>query len=159
MYTIALLIAVTSGGEALDAKRCGGGGCSTSSCYTASSCYGGCGSAASGTCTTPYYVPLPTTPPKKDGKMSMTTPAAALVVVNLPADARLFVDGEATTSKSETRVFITPELQPGKGFSYTMTAEVMRNGKPVSVEEKVSVRAGETTQVSFKLPTQEVASR
>jgi uncharacterized protein (TIGR03000 family) len=118
--------------------------------------------AAAGSCTTPYYVPLPTTPlppPKKDGKTSMATPAAAFVVVTLPADARLLVDGEATTSQSATRVFVTPELQPGKGFTYTMTAQVMRDGKPITVEEKVSVRAGETTEVSFNLPTKEVASR
>ena len=76
----------------------------------------------------------------------------ATVVVELPADATLTIDGEATTSTSATRVFQTPELEPGRTFHYTFKAQVERDGKVQSVTRRVEVRAGEQTPVSLALP-------
>jgi uncharacterized protein (TIGR03000 family) len=85
-------------------------------------------------------------------------PAPATLVVDLPAEARLTIDGDPTTSTSEHRVFVSPELNPGRDYHYTLRAEIMRDGKPVTVARKVAVRAGEETQVTLILPN-EVAQR
>ena len=53
---------------------------------------------------------------------------------------------------SSRRVFVSPELPPGKPFHYTLKAEVLRDGKPVAVAERVTVRAGEETRVTLSLP-------
>jgi uncharacterized protein (TIGR03000 family) len=77
----------------------------------------------------------------------------ASLVVNLPADATLTVDGEATTSTSSTRYFRTPSLDVGKDYHYTLKAKVTRDGKVETVTRRVLVRAGEETRVNLDLPT------
>src|SRR5437867_7153014 len=47
-------------------------------------------------------------------------PAPANLVVTLPSDARLFVDGHETKSVSGQRLLTTPDLQPGRTYSYTL---------------------------------------
>lgn len=130
------------------------GGCGVS--------YGGCGTAVYGGYCAPTVGygcqgavpahPMPPAPMKDGKKIDMGSLAApATLIVNLPADATLKVDDYQTVSKSETRVFTTPELAPGKDFVYTLKAEVIRDGKPVVVEQVVKVRAGETTPITLNL--------
>lgn len=78
--------------------------------------------------------------------------AAANIVVTLPADAKLTIDGEATTSTSGTRVFTTPPLPGGQDYHYTLKAEVVRDGVVQAVTKEVSVRAGEETRVQLEIP-------
>lgn len=82
--------------------------------------------------------------------------SSATIVVSLPEDARLIVDGQETQSTSARRVFVTPNLQ--NGF-YTMQAEVVRDGQTVVQTQNVFVRGGQTTEVNFALPVSGVASR
>jgi uncharacterized protein (TIGR03000 family) len=83
----------------------------------------------------------------------LTPPAGqATVVVLLPADAKLTANGRALATTSDRRIFATPDLEPGKSFQYTFTAEVVRGGKPLAMTKKVLVRAGEETQVQFDIP-------
>ena len=72
-------------------------------------------------------------------------PAPATIVVDLPADAKLLIDNELTTTTGSSRVFVSPTLNPGQEYHYTLKAEIVRDGKPVTVEQVIAVRAGETT--------------
>lgn len=72
---------------------------------------------------------------------------SATIVVNLPANARLTVDGQPTAQTSSTRTFVTPPLQPGRDFHYTFRAELNQEGRPVTATKEVTVRAGEETRV------------
>jgi uncharacterized protein (TIGR03000 family) len=86
-------------------------------------------------------------------------PAPARLVVSLPADATLKVDGAATRSTGAERTFVTPALPAGKALKYTLQVEARnKDGKKVSWEQKATVRAGETTRITLKAPTT-VASR
>jgi uncharacterized protein (TIGR03000 family) len=96
---------------------------------------------------------------KMPAQKTTSANAAATIVVELPADATLSVDGAATSSTSAVRVLVSPELPAGKEFHYTLTAQVVRDGKPVQVEHTVAVRAGEESRVSLSLPVATVASR
>jgi uncharacterized protein (TIGR03000 family) len=173
MYSIALLMALSGGNEVADGHRHGGCcGAAVESC----GCHGGrhrherhhrhhgdcCGYVAPVACgccgapaAAPGHEPLKTMPTPK------TTQAAApaTIVVELPADATLKVDGAATSSTSGVRVLVSPELTIGKDFHYTLTAVAMRDGKPVQVEQTVVVRAGEESRVSLNLPVASVAQR
>ena len=84
--------------------------------------------------------------------------APAQIRVTLPENARLFVDSEPTKSTSGVRNLATPPLEGGKDFTYTLTASIMRDLKEVKLEKRVTVRAGETTEVSLEFPT-EVAQK
>ncbi len=86
-------------------------------------------------------------------------PAPATIVVSLPAEAKLLIDDAATISTSETRVFASPTLEPGKDFSYTLKGELVRDGRTLSTSRRVSVRAGEETRVQLDFPADSVAQR
>jgi uncharacterized protein (TIGR03000 family) len=94
---------------------------------------------------------MPTTP-----KTSLPTPAT--IVVNLPADARLTVDGNSTTSTSDRRVLVTPALAQGE-YVYVLTAEVVRNGQTIVETQNVTVLPGQTTEVPFTFNSESVVSR
>jgi uncharacterized protein (TIGR03000 family) len=75
--------------------------------------------------------------------------AAATIVVRLPADATLTVDDAATRSTGSLRTFVSPPLDSGKEYSYTLRAEEMRDGKKAVRKRDVKVRAGQTSEVNF----------
>jgi uncharacterized protein (TIGR03000 family) len=146
---------------------CGGyGGCTggcTGGVYMGG-CYGGC----YGGCTGGVYMGggmmmMPSSgkapemaPPPKEGKGKEIS-APATLVVTLPADAKLTIDDAPTTSTSEVRTFVTPELKPQKEFVYTLKAQITRDGQAMTAVEKVSVKAGQETRVSLE-PTRFAAA-
>jgi uncharacterized protein (TIGR03000 family) len=75
--------------------------------------------------------------------------APATVVVEAPADARLYFDGEPTRQTGDVRTFVTPALPDGKAHTYDLRIEVTRQDKVVSRTERISVRAGQTTRVDL----------
>ncbi len=93
--------------------------------------------------------------PEKKGD----TAAPATIQVNLPADAKLTIDGAATTSTSANRTFATPALENGKEFFYTLTAEIVRDGKTLTASKRVAVRAGAESRVSIEIPEATVAAK
>ncbi len=76
-------------------------------------------------------------------------PATAKVTVQLPADAKLFIDNVACPLTSEKRSFDTPALQPGRQYYYTVRAEAVRGGTTVSQTQRIVVEAGKDVAVSF----------
>jgi uncharacterized protein (TIGR03000 family) len=76
----------------------------------------------------------------------------ATVRVSLPADAALTVDGHRTTSTSAARWFVTPALERDQDFQYTFKAQVVRDGRTLTREAAVYVRAGQETVVTFDAP-------
>jgi uncharacterized protein (TIGR03000 family) len=133
---------------------CGGGGCGyAGGCgggYAYGGGCGGCGGYAyAGGGVAGGYALLDT----------VVVDQSATVMVDLPADATLTIDGEATTSTSATRLFQTPQLESGQTFHYTLKAQVERDGKVQTITRRVEVRAGEQTRVSLTLPTATVAAR
>jgi len=70
-------------------------------------------------------------------------------VVHLPAEANLYVDGQKANLTSKTRTFVTPELQQGQDYYYTIKAEVRRDGVTREQSQRVFVRAGTVAQVNL----------
>jgi uncharacterized protein (TIGR03000 family) len=82
----------------------------------------------------------------------------ATLVVELPSEALLRIDGQTTTSKSSIRTFTTPALLPGQDYVYTLEAEYESKTGPQAVKRVVTVRAGKATRVSLNM-TEASASR
>ena len=91
--------------------------------------------------TTPITTPVVTTP----------APAAntATLVVELPADAKLLIDGQPTTSTGAVRTFRSPPLANDRDYYYNLKGEMMRDGQMVTVNKKVRVRPGQENRVSL----------
>lgn len=75
----------------------------------------------------------------------------ARIIVKLPADATLYVDGKKSERTGPTREFSTPPLPAGQEFAYLMKIETVRGGRPETLTTKVPVRAGEIVPVDFTL--------
>jgi uncharacterized protein (TIGR03000 family) len=128
-------------------------------CHGAAACCGGghayCGGAPA-CCGHHPVKPKDMPKPKPDGE---ETAAPATIIVTLPADAKLTVDDNPTTSTSTTRVLVSPPLDPGKEFNYTLKGELLRDGKTVHASQRITVRAGQETRITLEFPTASVAQR
>jgi uncharacterized protein (TIGR03000 family) len=74
----------------------------------------------------------------------------ATIVVHLPANAKLSVDGKATRSTSTTRRFVSPPLEAGQSYHYVFKAEAPRDGEPATVSKRVDVQAGQTREITLQ---------
>jgi uncharacterized protein (TIGR03000 family) len=147
----------SSGGYSCGYGGCYSGGyggyssCGYSSGYGCATCgYGGGTYCAGGVCAVTGT---------SGTAMAAAPSMAATLVVSLPADAKLTIDGEATTSTSASRTFSTPDLPDAREHHYTLKAEVVRDGKVQTTTQQVTVRAGQTTQVELTLPAPTVAAQ
>jgi len=104
-------------------------------------------------------MPAPKGEKKAKGEEEANRAAPATIIVSLPADATLKVDDYLTTSKSATRVFVSPNLNRGQEFTYTLTGEIVREGQSVVATKRIAVRAGEETRVALEFPMAVVASK
>ena len=77
-------------------------------------------------------------------------PLTTRITVRLPENARLYVNEDPCPLKTDTRSFDTPQLKAEKEYSYTLRAEIQRNGQTVSEVKKVVFRAGAPVNVEFK---------
>lgn len=73
----------------------------------------------------------------------------AQVVVRLPADAKLYADGQATMLGGAERVYLTPEISTARDYTYKLKVE-FATGEPET--KQIVVRAGHRTVVEFAPP-------
>lgn len=90
--------------------------------------------------------------PSPQPMQSMTPPNQAQIVVTLPADARMYVDGIDMNLTGSVRQFRTPDLKPGTKNTYSIKIVVDRGGKPVEETKTVDLVPGQTTRVHFAEP-------
>jgi uncharacterized protein (TIGR03000 family) len=110
--------------------------------------------------TAPGGEPLPKPKPDDKNKGTSAAPNRAKLIVELPADAKLYVDDRAMKSTSGVRTFNTPELEPGQLYYYELRVEVERDGKPVTETKRVIVKAGEVVRANFpKVESESVAAK
>ena len=93
----------------------------------------------------------------KDGDQ-VKAAAPATIVVSLPAEAKLTIDGVATKATSARRVFVSPTLAAGKVFTYTLKAEIVQDGETLTINKTIEIRAGQETAVELNA-ADAVASR
>ena len=175
MYSIVLMAAMTAGTNAADFGRrhgchgcdgayacagcygggygCNGGGYGYSGCYGAYSPYACRGTWGPvdrmGPAPNGKREPLP--PPKKEKEKKETSmDGPAKLIVELPADAKLYIDDKLMKTASAQRTFNTPKLEAGESYYYVLRAELQVGGKTITENQRVIVRTGETARASFK---------
>ena len=73
----------------------------------------------------------------------------AEVIVRVPANAKLFANGQPTQLTGTERVFRTPSLTPGRDFSYVIQVEYASQGETKTAKKEITVRANYRTTVDF----------
>jgi uncharacterized protein (TIGR03000 family) len=91
--------------------------------------------------------PIEVTPDPKIKKGTDQT--RAKVRIEIPADAKLYVDGMLMKTTSAVRLFQTPALEPNQTYYYEVKAELIRNGQSFSEVQQIVVRPGEQISASF----------
>ena len=73
--------------------------------------------------------------------------------IHVPADAKVFLAGQATKSTGPVRVFQTSRLADGQRWEgYTIRAEVDRDGITVSQERTIKLQSGQGGRCHHRLP-------
>jgi uncharacterized protein (TIGR03000 family) len=72
-----------------------------------------------------------------------------LLTVSVPADAKIFVNGQATTSKGEVRQYVSRDLSNGMNYTYEVRAEVVRDGQKMEQVKTIDLRAGAANALAF----------
>jgi uncharacterized protein (TIGR03000 family) len=95
--------------------------------------------------------PIPPPTPKPDDKKpgDAAAPNRARLIVDVPADAKLFIDDRAMKTVATHRAYQTPDLEPGQTYYYEVRVEVERDGKLLSETRRVLVRAGQDVHADF----------
>ena len=79
--------------------------------------------------------------------------------LHVPSDAQVTLSGAATKSSGPLRIFSTSSLKDGQTWdNYVVRAELTQNGKTVTRETTVSLKAGETRDLTLDFNSQDVAA-
>lgn len=75
----------------------------------------------------------------------------ASMIVNVPEDALVYLQDQQMRSEGPVRHYVSPALERGAGYTYTMRVEVERNGRVLSESIRVPVRAGQRVHLNATL--------
>ena len=92
-------------------------------------------------------VPLPKEEKKKKTELSEETQAR--LSIDVPDDAKVYLDGTLMKTPVAKHVFLTPPLVPGRTYFYDLRVEVIREGQEVAATQRILVRAGQTALATF----------
>jgi uncharacterized protein (TIGR03000 family) len=67
----------------------------------------------------------------------------------VPANAKVYIDGELTNLSAGKRVFQTPDLIPGHLYFYDLRVEVSRGGQTLAETQRVILRPGQMATAAF----------
>jgi uncharacterized protein (TIGR03000 family) len=82
---------------------------------------------------------------------SNVEPDAIHLFVDVPEDARVFVNGRQTSSTGTQRHFTSRGLVPGSEYNFELRVETEIDGELVTETRTVAVVAGESHQLAFEL--------
>nr|MCS5616688.1 TIGR03000 domain-containing protein [Pirellulales bacterium] len=99
---------------------------------------------------------IPATPAADD---STSVPAdGGLLLVSVPADAEIFVNGAKTSSTGTLRRFLSRGLAEGKAYEFVVRMAIERDGQTEESTKVVTLSAGERSRVSFETEAPAVAT-
>jgi uncharacterized protein (TIGR03000 family) len=75
--------------------------------------------------------------------------AAAEIFVNVPENAKVFVNDLPTSSMGSERHYVSRGLLRGRTYSYKLRVEFERDGTPVVEDKLVRLQAGQATKLAF----------
>ncbi len=90
--------------------------------------------------------PAKPTPGERVFHANPTEPA--VLVVNVPADASVYLSGQKMSIEGPTRRFRIPISEAGRQYQYPIRVECERNGKMLTAEQSEVVSAGRVITVS-----------
>ena len=88
-----------------------------------------------------------------------TEPVRTKLTLHVPADAKVFLSGNATQSAGDTREFTTTKLAKGAEWSdYVVRVEYQKDGRLMSEEKTLTLKGGENQDLNVDFGVAQVAS-
>jgi uncharacterized protein (TIGR03000 family) len=98
-------------------------------------------------------------PISTDSTTSVVPADAALLSVEVPADATIHVNGSKTAATGTTRQFVSRGLVAGKKYEFTVRMTVEQNGQTSEQTKVVSLAAGGRSSLAFTAATAAAAPK
>jgi uncharacterized protein (TIGR03000 family) len=95
-----------------------------------------------------YYAPDAVEQPASPASPQDANTARIVAILPDP-QAELFIDGEPTRQKGSERLFVTPALERGKEYHYTLRCTWPSNGQKAEKTMNITIRPGYQTVVNF----------
>lgn len=73
----------------------------------------------------------------------------AEVIVNVPDDAEVWIEGAKMKQTGGRRRFTSPSLVPGHSYAYEIRASWTENGRKVSDSKSITIHAGDRSSLTF----------
>ena len=89
----------------------------------------------------PAADPAPAVPPPVDSTHLQRHSTS--LVIDVPADAKIYVNGHKTDTQGSHRRYRSAGLLPGQTYSYEVRAIIEREGKEITKQKTVTLRGGE----------------
>ena len=142
---------------------CGYGGCGYGGCgwggygyagmgYMGYGGYGGMGYGGWGYAGPGYGQNMASTSPTAQRRYQFAARGYARLEVNVPADAKVFVNDRATTSTGAKRSYFSSGLQQSNVYRFQVRVEFERDGKTVTEKESVDLMPGQSRSLVFGGP-------
>jgi uncharacterized protein (TIGR03000 family) len=71
------------------------------------------------------------------------------ITIRVPAEAKIWFDGDETAQTGTTRVFVSPLLDPGRDYQYEVRAQWKDGEGTVERTRRLRFRAGDTIALEF----------
>jgi uncharacterized protein (TIGR03000 family) len=68
----------------------------------------------------------------------------------VPADAKLYIEDQPTQLTGTRRQFVSPKLEAGREYIYSLRADVEKGDRVLSGKEELVVKAGDQATVEFE---------
>jgi uncharacterized protein (TIGR03000 family) len=75
------------------------------------------------------------------------------LTLNVPADARVYLQNQLMTLTGPQRRFVTPAIQTGSQYISPVRVEVVRNGQTIAKTAQARVNPGQNLQIAFSFDT------
>ena len=136
---------------------CGCGCLGCSGCCTTGTYVVGSGCDCTGTTVTEPSQPTPAEPTPAEPPVEsevLRRSGSAVLTVNVPTDARVFVNDTATTTPGAARQYISRGLAADSQYTYQVRAEVTRQGRTVQSTKTIQLAAGQAGALDFAFDEQ-----
>lgn len=150
-------------GSCFGCSGCYGTSCYGSGCYGSSGCYSGCYTATSAGS---YGGIVASTAPARVASSSVAgsapdkTSQKTQLTLQVPADAKVSLQGVETPAAGSQRIFRTSRLATGQVWpNYLVRVVVERGGQQVVQEKRIDMHGGEAYELKFDFSDSLVASR
>jgi uncharacterized protein (TIGR03000 family) len=74
----------------------------------------------------------------------------ARLVLTVPADAVVRLNGQRMTVTGTERKYLVPQVEPGKAYRYTVQVDVTRDGRTLSATAEPRIAAGAEVNLVFQ---------